>query len=316
MSDIKYDAVALGELLIDFVEDGMSAQSSPMFEANPGGAPCNVLAMLQKLGNRTAFIGKVGDDFFGHMLADTINECGIDTKGLVFDKVVPTTLALVHKKPDGDRDFSFYRNPGADMMLTDKEVHEELIKSARLLHFGTLSMTDTEVEKATLKAVKVAEENGLLLSFDPNYRAPLWDSADRAKEKMAYGFRHCDILKISDDEIVFFTGKDSVEEGMKAILDEFPIRLICATLGKDGSIGYYKGRKIVAESVANPNAIETTGAGDTFMGCVIDYCLHHDIDNLSYEDIMQMLTRANKAASVITTRKGALKVMPEMDEFC
>ncbi len=315
MSDIKYDAVALGELLIDFVEGGVSPQANPMFEANPGGAPCNVLAMLEKFGNRTAFIGKVGDDFFGHMLADTIKYCGIDAKGLVFDKEVPTTLALVHKKPDGDRDFSFYRNPGADMMLTDEEVDEELIKSARLLHFGTLSMTDEHVEKATLKAVKVAEENGLLLSFDPNYRAPLWESEDKAKEKMTFGFKHCDILKISDDEILFFTGKESVEEGMKALIDEFPIKLICATLGKDGSIGYYKGRKVVAKSKANPDAIETTGAGDTFMGCVLDYCLHHDIDNLSDEDIMQMLNRANKAASVITTRKGALKVMPDLEEL-
>ncbi len=315
MNDTKYDVVAIGELLIDFIENGMSTQLNPMFEASPGGAPCNVLAMLQKLGNRTCFIGKVGDDFFGHMLEETIGDCGIGTEGLVFDKEVPTTLALVHKKADGDRDFSFYRNPGADMMLTENDVEINLIKNAKLLHFGTLSMTHKEAEKATLKAIKTAEDNGLLISFDPNYRAPLWDDEERAREKMTLGFKHCDILKISDDEILFYTGKASIDEGMKDILDEFGIRLACATLGKKGSIGYYKGQRIFTESVANPDAIDTTGAGDTFMGCVIDYCLHHDLDNLSGDDLLNMLTRANRAASVITTRKGALKVMPALNEM-
>ncbi len=315
MKNTEYDAVALGELLIDFVENGMSEQSNPLFEANPGGAPCNVLAMLQKLGNKTAFIGKVGDDFFGHMLEETIRKCGIDTKGLSFDREVPTTLALVCKKPDGDRDFSFYRNPGADMMLTEDEVCEDLIRSSRLLHFGTLSMTHPEAEKATLKAVNIAKDSGGLVSFDPNYRPPLWDSKEHAREKMAFGLKHCDILKISDDEITFFTGKETVEEGIEIIRNKYDIKLICATLGKDGSAGYYKGCKIAAPSKPNPDAIETTGAGDTFMGCVIDYCLHHDIDALSDENIKEMLERANRAASLITTRKGALKVMPDPEEF-
>ncbi|MCR4901426.1 MAG: carbohydrate kinase [Butyrivibrio sp.] len=315
MSDKKFDVVALGELLIDFVENGISFQSNPLFEANPGGAPCNVLAMLSNLGNKTAFIGKVGDDFFGHMLADTIRECGIGTDGLVFDKNVPTTLALVHKKPDGDRDFSFYRNPGADMMLKDTDIKEKLIEEADLFHFGTLSMTDSEVEKATVKAVDIAKKNGLLISFDPNYRAPLWDNEEKAKEKMDYGFRNCDILKISDDEILFFTGKNTIEEGMECILENYSIKLICATLGKDGSIAFYNGKKVIAKSVPNPNVIETTGAGDTFMGCVIDYCLHHDFNNLSEDMLREMLVRANNAASIITTRKGALKVMPKLKEI-
>jgi len=315
MSGKKWDVVALGELLIDFVENGTSPQGNPLLEANPGGAPCNVLAMLSKLGNKTVFIGKVGDDHFGHMLAETIRECGISDEGLVYDREVPTTLAMVHKKPDGDREFSFYRNPGADMMLRAEDVQENLIRDARLFHFGTLSMTDPEVEKATVKAVENAKRNGLLISFDPNYRPPLWDSEDRAREKMRFGLSNCDILKISDDEILFYTGESSIEAGIERIRREHDIRLVCATMGKDGSMAFYKGKRIEAKSTPNPKAIETTGAGDTFMGCVIDFCLHHDVDALTEEMLRTMLERANRAASLITTRKGALKVMPEASEL-
>lgn len=315
MCEKRFDVVALGELLIDFVQSGMSDEGNPLFEANPGGAPCNVLSMLSNLGKRTVFIGKVGDDSFGHMLEREIIECGIAANGLSFDSKVPTTLAFVHKKSNGDRDFSFYRNPGADMMLTEDEVDEELIKSSRLFHFGTLSMTSESGEAATKKAIRIAKENGLLISFDPNYRKPLWDSEDKAKEMMDFGFRHCDILKISDDEIKFFTGKSTVQEGMDIIRKQYDIALICATLGKDGSIGYYHGMQVIAKSIPNPCAIETTGAGDTFMGCVIDYCLGHDFGRMSESMLRNMLERANKAASLITTRKGALKVMPLADEI-
>ena len=172
------DVVALGELLIDFTENGVSGQGNPLFEANPGGAPCNVLAMLSRLGHRTAFIGKVGNDFFGKQLEDAITEVGIDAAGLLKDDKVHTTLALVHTYPDGDRDFSFYRNPGADMMLTEEELPEEIIRGAKIFHFGTLSMTHPDVRAATKKAIAVAKEAGALISFDPNIRKPLWDSMD------------------------------------------------------------------------------------------------------------------------------------------
>ena len=172
----QYDVTALGELLIDFTENGTSAQGNPLFEANPGGAPCNVLAMLTKLGHKTAFIGKVGDDFFGKQLREAITEVGIDSTGLLSDPEIHTTLAMVHTYPDGDRDFSFYRNPGADMMLKEDEIPTELIKNSKILHFGTLSMTHDGVRAATKKAISIAEEANALISFDPNLRPPLWKS--------------------------------------------------------------------------------------------------------------------------------------------
>ena len=181
----KYDVVALGELLIDFTENGKSNQGNPLFEANPGGAPCNVLAMLTKLGHKTAFIGKVGEDFFGEQLRDVITEVGIDAKGLCTDKEIHTTLAMVHTYPDGDRDFSFYRNPGADMMLNKTEVQAELIKETKIFHFGTLSMTHEGVREATKEAIRIAEESGAVISFDPNLRPPLWNSLDEAKEHLS-----------------------------------------------------------------------------------------------------------------------------------
>ena len=183
---MKKDVVALGELLIDFTGSGDSNQGNPLFEANPGGAPCNVLSMLQNLGNSTAFIGKVGSDFFGRMLKERIEKQGIDSTGLVFDEEVNTTLAFVNKLPNGDRDFSFYRKPGADMMLTaeDVEKNADLIRNADVFHLGTLSMTDEPAKEATVRAVTIAKESGAVISFDPNYREPLWKNVDDAIDAM------------------------------------------------------------------------------------------------------------------------------------
>ena len=201
-----YDVTALGELLIDFTENGTSAQGNPLLEANPGGAPCNVLAMLEKLGKKTAFIGKVGKDMFGEQLKTAVEEVGIDTRNLVMDEEVHTTLAFVHTYPDGDRDFSFYRNPGADMMLKKEEVDEDLIRGAKIFHFGTLSSTHEGVREATRYAIDVAKEAGCIVSFDPNLRPPLWKSLDEAKAEIEYGLSKCDILKISDNEVEFLFG--------------------------------------------------------------------------------------------------------------
>lgn len=213
----KYDVVALGELLIDFTQNGISEQGNPLFEANPGGAPCNVLAMVSKLGHKTAFVGKVGKDSFGKQLKDTLEEVGIDATNLTMDEEVHTTLALVHTFADGDRDFAFYRNPGADMMLTEKEIPEELIQNSKIFHFGTLSMTHEGVRAATKKALDIAKKEGCVISFDPNLRPPLWDSLDSAKEQVLYGLQFCDILKISDNEIQWLTGKEDYTDGVNWI---------------------------------------------------------------------------------------------------
>jgi fructokinase len=311
----NYDVTALGELLIDFTQNGMSGQGNPLFEANPGGAPCNVLAMLTKLGHKTAFIGKVGNDSFGKQLKETITEVGINADNLYMDDEVHTTLALVHTFADGDRDFSFYRNPGADMMLTEDEIPEDLLKDTKIFHFGTLSMTHEGVRKATKKAVKAAKESGAIISFDPNLRPPLWKSLDEAKEQVLYGMSQCDVLKISDNEIQWLTGEDDFTDGVKWIKARYSdIKLILVSMGKDGSRAYYNDKIVEVAPFLRDNTIETTGAGDTFCACVLHYLLEHDIANLDEAGLTEMLKFANCAASIITTRKGALRVMPSKEE--
>ena len=314
---MAYDVVALGELLIDFTENGESPQGNPLLEANPGGAPCNVLSMLSNLGKKTAFIGKVGDDMFGRMLADTVKAQGIDTKGLVFDSEVHTTLAFVHTYPGGDRDFSFYRNPGADMMLKKSDVDESLIRDTKLFHFGTLSMTHPEVAEATKCAVAMAKESKAVISFDPNYRAPLWSSEDAAKEAIWWGIGQCDVLKISDNEIEFITGETDIDAGIAAIQKRVDggSKLICASMGPDGSKAYYDGQIAFGKAFLRDDTIETTGAGDTFMACVLNAVIERGIDGFDGESLSEMLEFANAAASIITTRKGALRVMPKREEI-
>ena len=309
-----FDVVALGELLIDFTENGTSSQGNTIYEANPGGAPCNVLAMLNKAGRKTAFIGKVGQDIFGNRLKATLEEVGIDTSNLIMDEDVRTTLAFVETFPDGDRDFSFYRNPGADMMLREEELHEELLKNTEIFHFGTLSMTHEDVRKATKKAITMAKESGAVISFDPNLRPPLWKSLDEAKEQTAYGLSQCDILKISDNEIQWFTGEDDFDAGISKLRSRYNIPLIVLSMGKEGSRAYYNDLRVEVKPFLQDSTIETTGAGDTFGACCLHHVLEYGLDNLDEEKLTRMLTFANAAASIITTRKGALRVMPEVED--
>lgn len=310
----NFDVVALGELLIDFTENGVSAQGNTIYEANPGGAPCNVLAMLNKAGRKTAFIGKVGKDIFGNRLKATLDEVGIDTSNLIIDEDARTTLAFVETFPDGDRDFSFYRNPGADMMLKESDLKEDLIRDAKIFHFGTLSMTHEDVRNATKKAIDLAKKSGALVSFDPNLRPPLWKSLDDAKEQAAYGFSKCDILKISDNEIQWFTGEEDYDAGIAKLRSEYDIPLIMLSMGKDGSRAYYKDLRVEVKPFLQENTIETTGAGDTFGACCLHYVLKYGLDQLDEEKLKEMLTFANAAASIVTTKKGALRVMPEVAE--
>ncbi len=311
----RYDVTALGELLIDFTENGMSAQGNALLEANPGGAPCNVLAMLEKLGKHTAFIGKVGNDQFGKLLKRTIESVGIASENLVVDEEVNTTLAFVHTYPDGDRDFSFYRNPGADMMLRKTEIQPFIIESSKIFHFGTLSFTHKEVREASEFAVKCAKEAGVCISFDPNLREPLWKNLEDARKAMAFGFKNCDILKIADNELEFFTKEKDFDKAVSMLREEYNIPFICVTLGKEGSRAYYKDKRVCAAPFLQEKTIETTGAGDTFTGCMLNYILEKGLDGLTEEGLKEMLTFANAGAALITTRRGALKVMPEKEEI-
>lgn len=314
MENKMFDVTALGELLIDFTENGTSSQGNPLLEANPGGAPCNVLAMLERLGKKTAFIGKVGKDMFGNQLKAAVEEVGIDTRNVIMDEEVHTTLAFVHTYPDGDRDFSFYRNPGADMMLTKDEVSEELIQSSRIFHFGTLSSTHEGVREATRHAIEVAKAAGCIITFDPNLRPPLWKSLEDARAEIEYGMTKCDVLKISDNEVEFLFGTTDYDKGAALIREKYNIPLVLITMGKDGSRAYYKDLRVEAAPFLQENTIETTGAGDTFCASALNYVLEHGLENLTEENLMEMLTFANAAASLITTRKGALRVMPTRQE--
>lgn len=305
-----YDVTAMGEMLIDFTMNGQSEQGNNLFEACPGGAPCNVLAMLNKLGRRTAFIGKVGNDQFGRLLKDTIEELGIETGGLVMDQNINTTLAFVHTFPDGDREFSFYRKPGADMMLSEEEVDYEMIRQSKVFHFGTLSMTDEPVRSATKRALEEAKKAGCLITFDPNLRPPLWKSLEEAREMMEYGFGYCDMLKISDNEIQFISGKEDYDEGIRYLQEKYHIPVIFLTMGKEGSRAYYKDLR-VERAGYTVKAIETTGAGDTFCGCVINGLLKYGVEHLDEEKLGEILSYANAAAALITTKKGAIRSMPE-----
>ena len=303
MMQKEIDVTALGELLIDFTENGVSSQGNALLEANPGGAPCNVLAMLGKLGKKTAFIGKVGNDQFGNMLRNTIESVGIDAESLVIDDKVHTTLAFVHTYPDGDRDFSFYRNPGADMMLRKEEVSLDKICASKIFHFGTLSFTHAGIRTASQYAIQCAKEAGALISFDPNLREPLWENLEDARKAIEYGMECCDILKISDNELTFMTGEKDYDKGAVLLQQKYQIPLVCVTLGKDGSRAYYKGLTIKSESFLQKNTIETTGAGDTFTGCMLNTVLDKGLDNLTGEDIREMLRFANAGAALITTKR-------------
>ena len=311
----RFDVLALGELLIDFTENGQSEQGNPLLEANPGGAPCNVLAMLQKLGKRTAFIGKVGKDMFGAQLRQAAESAGICMDYLLEDAHVHTTLAFVKTFPNGDRDFSFYRDPGADMMLRSDELPLEAIKKARIFHFGTLSMTHPDVRFATRKAVTVAKEAGALISFDPNLRPPLWYDLEEAREQIAWGLSRCDILKIADNELEFMTGETDFDKGAARLRESYPnIKVLNVTAGADGSYSYTGGRRVFVPSFRLGGTIETTGAGDTFCACVLNYVLEHGADKLSEIEVTDMLRFANAAAYLVTTRKGAIRSMPEREQ--
>ena len=308
----QFDVVALGELLIDFTDNGTSVQGNTLFEANPGGAPCNVLAMLRKLGKTCAFVGKVGNDIFGHQLRSVVEEAGINVDSLVMDEDVRTTLAIVKTYENGDRDFSFYRNPGADMMLTEAELPVDVIRNCSIFHFGTLSMTHEGVRKATIRALDIAKEAGCLISFDPNLRPPLWKSLEEAREQIAYGLSRCDILKIADNEIEFMTGETDFDKGAAILQERYPnIKILNITAGAEGSYSYSCGHRVFVPSFKLGGTIETTGAGDTFCASVLGFVLENGVEDLSEAQLTEMLRFANAAAYMVTTRKGAIRSMPE-----
>lgn len=312
-----FDVVAIGELLIDFVQTEVSNTECPVFQANPGGAPCNVLAMLQKLGLKTAFIGKVGNDIFGHRLKSVLSEIGINIESLVFDEDTRTTLAFVAIDELGDRSFSFFRNPGADMMLSRYDINKNVIDSCRALHFGTLSMTHKNPEEATKTAIDIAKSNGAIISFDPNLRPPLWTNLDIARQQMDYGCSVSDIVKIEENELTFLMECADKEKALDMFREKYRnIKMLTVTAGRNGSKAFFGDVKAEKPTFLDVKTIDTTGAGDTFCACCLNWYIKNIHRNdINAEELGDLLTFANAAASIVTTRKGALLSMPEISEI-
>ena len=307
------DVVALGELLIDFASRSADANGYPTMQALPGGAPANFLAAMTKYGKSTAFLGKVGDDTFGHLLVGTVKDAGIETRGIVIDPAVFTTLAFVTFDDAGDRSFSFARKPGADTRLSWEEVDKSLIDEAKVFHFGTLSLTDDPVRTTTQRCVAYAKEQGKLITCDPNLRKPLWRSEEEAKEQILWSLQQADVVKISDDEVDFLWSC-TPEEGADKLLQEFGVSLAMVTLGPKGCL--LKTKNAVCQ-VTSPkvNPVDTTGAGDIFGGSAVYRLLelNKPIEELTAEDLRFIGAYASTAASLSTEAPGGIPSIPEMN---
>ena len=307
------DVVALGELLIDFASRSADQNGYPMMQALPGGAPANFLAALTKYGKSTAFLGKVGDDAFGHLLVGTIKDACIETRGIVIDPAVFTTLAFVTFDDAGDRSFSFARKPGADTRLSWEEVDKSLIDEAKVFHFGTLSLTDEPVRSTTQRCVAYAKEQGKLITCDPNLRKPLWRSEEEAKEQILWSLQQADVVKISDDEVDFLWAC-TPEEGADKLLKEFGVSLAMVTLGPKGCL--LKTNNAVCQ-VSSPkvNPVDTTGAGDIFGGSAVCRLLelNKPFADLTPEDLRFIGAFASTAASLSTEAPGGIPSIPEKD---
>lgn len=310
----EYDVIALGELLVDFNALHSNDFDSVVYESNPGGAPCNVLAMLSNLQKRTAFIGKVGDDFLGHALQQRIVRMGISTEGLSKDKKRNTTLAFLNDSKTYPHQYLFYRNRTADMNLDEGDVDADMLSRTRIFHFGSLSFTHKRCRKATRKAIKAAKSKHRLISFDPNYRPVLWPGEEEARKWMLYGCSVCDILKVEASELAFITQQTTIQNGVDFLQKHYSISLILVTSGEAGSQAFMGNRKVYQEAFLTNRTIDTTGAGDTFLGCCLAYILEQGME-LSDHQLQDMLFRANAAASLETTRKGAIRAMPTQAEL-
>ncbi len=304
------DILAIGELLIDFTP--IKDDNAVSFKQNPGGAPCNMLTMAQKLGSKTAFIGKVGNDQFGKNLSTTIKDIGINTEGLVLSDEYNTTLAFVHLSHDGERSFSFYRKGCADVMLLEEDINYDLIDKSKLVHFGSLSFTDQPGKTTVEEVIKYAKSKGKIITYDPNYRPALWNSKEDAVKGMKIGLKYADIIKVSDEEAEILTGESDYKLAAKALFD-LGIKLVCITLGKEGSYYYHKNSSKLVKGFRT-TVIDTTGAGDCFFGAVIHKILDQNLDEISKDELEDALTTGNIAASLCIEKYGGIPAIPSKEE--
>lgn len=310
------DVVAFGELLIDFTPQERAVNGYNLFQQNPGGAPANVLAALAKLGKKTAFIGKVGQDSFGVYLQKELNAQQIDTTGLILSDEVNTTLAFVMLSDSGERSFTFHRKPGADQMMNANEIDYSIIANAKIFHFGSVSLTHDPARTATCEAVSFAKKSGLLISYDPNLRFDLWKDAEEAKEIILGMMSYADILKISEEELEFLTGTTVLEEGTERLFTSYGNVLILVTLGHKGCF-YRKGDTTGYIPGFRVRTLDTTGAGDAFLGGIHYQVLQIDkpLQELDSSEIKKMITFGNAIGAFVTTKKGAIPAMPTLHEI-
>lgn len=311
-----FDVTAIGELLIDFTPSGKNELGMALFARNPGGAPANVLAMNARLGGKTAFLGKVGRDTFGDFLRQTLVDSQIDVSGLVVDERVPTTLAFVQLDDRGDRTFSFYRSPGADLMLSAEELCKSAIEDGAIFHFGSVSLTGDPSRTANFEAAAYAKKLGKLISFDPNFRPLLWEDIEEAKVQMKRGASMADLIKVSLEELELLTGESDLAKG-SALFLEAGAALVLVSLGVDGA--YYRNQNASGQlHTYDVKTVDTTGAGDAFLGAV-HYRLKGksaaQLRELTKSELEDLVDFANAAGSLTTTKKGAIPAMPTLEEI-
>jgi fructokinase len=308
------DVLALGELLIDFVptESGVSLAEAGAFVKAPGGAPANVAVGLARLGVSSGFLGKVGDDEFGHYLAQTLAEEGVDTAGLRFSPEARTMLAFVSLRADGEREFVFYRHPSADMLLRREEIDRGQIQAAKVLHFGSISLIDEPARSATLAALEMARDHGLLISYDPNLRLALWESPEAARQGMWLGWQYAHLAKVSREELSFLSGDGDLEAGARRMWTE-QMRLLVIT---DGEAGCHYATAAGWGSVAGyeVNAVDTTGAGDAFVAGLLTGLLENEAAWEKEAELQRVLRFANACGALATTRRGAIPALPTRAE--
>ena len=311
-----FDILTIGEMLIDLTQTGVSDQGIPVYTAFPGGAPANVAVAAAKLGASTAFIGKVGNDAFGKLLVDTVKNNGVNADGMIVTDTANTTLAVVSLQQSGERDFAFYRKGFADTQLSESEIFDDTLKNTHILHFGSVSMTEDPSRTATFNSALRAKNMGATITYDPNYRASLWDSLDDALVQMKMPLSIVDILKISDEELPLIADTDDPEEGTKLLSEQYGIPLILLTLGAKGAYYRFGDCTGLCEGV-KVKVADTNGAGDTFFGAFLSGMARlgkYKPSELSEDEIRELVIFANKAASITTSRSGAIPAMPTLDE--
>ena len=308
------DVVAIGELLIDFTFKSADAEGYPTMEAHPGGAPANFLAALNQYGYKTAMLGKVGNDTFGKLLLGTLEKAGIETKGMIVGDDVFTTLAFVTLDKAGDREFSFARKPGADTQIRFEELDLSLVDEAKVLHFGTLSLTDEPARTATYKLVEYAKNQGKLVTYDPNLRKPLWKNMEEAKKQMLWGLQYADVVKISDEEVEFLFDLDP-KAGAEHILANYGVKLVFVTCGADGCFFQNKTCCGHVSSLSGISVVDTTGAGDIFGGSAVSQLLKYEKapEDLNEDELRQIVSFACTAAGLSTTKPGGISSVPALE---